>query len=54
MGRPKLQENEKVLYQRIGVKYSTYKKLKDKIEEELKDGRKMTLSDVIDELLEKK
>lgn len=51
MGRHKAPENEKQLFQRVGLRYETYKRLKQVVEDTNAGATKVTFSDVIEAAL---
>lgn len=53
MGRHKVPDNEKQLFQRVGLRYETYKRLKQIVEDTNAGSPKVTISDVIEAALNK-
>lgn len=47
VGRPRIPENEKVIYQRVPIRYETYKKMKD-----ITTKAGVTFSDLIEAFLQ--
>ena len=49
MGRHRVPDNEKQLFQRVGLRYETYKRLKEISDSQTEEsGEKVTMSDVVD------
>lgn len=46
VGRPKKKDGDKVIYQKIPIRYETYKKLK-----EVTNREKITFSDLVEDML---
>jgi hypothetical protein len=52
MGRPKIKDSEKVLYQRMAFEYPTYKRFKKIIDDKKSENKSIVISEILDEILD--
>jgi hypothetical protein len=53
LGRPKIKDSEKVLYQRVGFEYSTFKRFKEIVRKEKEKDPKTTMSKIQEAMMDK-
>jgi len=52
VGRPKIKDSEKVIYQRVAFEYPVFKRFKEIVEEQKEKRPGITISQVEDEMID--